>query len=105
MNTLKNIWAWIATVLAVIGAIALYVFLSKDKFQNKVAKIEEDIRDVDRDIKKKVVERNNLLKVNDQHDDRGKELDKEIKKAKAKQHSLDQKRKTMRNIIAKYGDK
>ena len=101
----EKMWKWIASALAVVGSIALYVLLSKDDTDKKVQEIEDKINDIDEDIKKTEEERKQVLDNADNHANAGKVLDKKIEKAKKKQRNLTDKREKMKNIFDKYAEK
>jgi len=101
----KNVWKWLIGALSVLGAILLYVFLTKNDAQQKVDKLETEIDDIEKDIKVKEKERKKLLEDADDHAEAGAEIDKQIEVAKKKQRNLDDKRKKMKSIFDKYGDK
>jgi septal ring factor EnvC (AmiA/AmiB activator) len=102
MTWLKKAWKWILGTLAVVGAIALYILMSKDKTDEKVAELEDKIGEKEKEIQKWEEERNKHLDSADDASKEGKKLDKEIEKAKAKKVNLDDKREKMKSIFDKY---
>lgn len=104
MKLMEKIGTWIVGILAVLGAIALYVLLTKDEAQKKVKEIENEIDDIEDDIKVKEEKLKEYLKESEVYGEQGAELDKQIEKAKKKKHNLDEKRKIMKDIFARYGD-
>ena len=102
MNWAKTVWKWILGVLAVAGAIALYVLMSKDKTDKKVAVLEGKIGEKENEIKKLEEKRKDRLTSADTSAEEGKKLDKEIEKAKTKKTNLGEKRKKMKDIFDKY---
>jgi len=105
MKFFEKVGTWIVSILAIVGAIALYVFLSKDEAQKKVKKLDDEIKDIEKDIEVKEEERKKLGEKADGHANKGAELDKQIKKAEGKKRNLTEKRKMLKDILAKYGDK
>jgi len=98
----KNVWKWFIGALSIIGAILLYVFLTKNDAQQKVDKLETEIDDIEKDIKVKEKERKKLLEDADEHAKEGVEIDKKIEVAKKKQRNLSDKREKMKSIFDKY---
>lgn len=101
---LETIWKWIISALAFVGAIAVFILLSKDDAQEKVDAIENEIDDIDKEIKKKEKERKRVLDDANHHGDIGDKIDKEIEIAKKKKRNLSEKRKQMKKIFSKYGE-
>ena len=102
MSWLKKARKWILGAITVIGAIALYILMSKDKTDEKVAALEDKIGEKEKEIKKWEEERNKHLDSADDASKEGKKLDKEIENAKTKKVNLDEKREKMKNIFDKY---
>ena len=102
MRWAKTAWKWILGILSIAGAIALYILMSKDKTDEKVAELEDKIGEKEKEIEEWEKKRNKHLESADVASKEGKKLDKEIKKAKAKKVNLDEKREKMKNIFDKY---
>lgn len=105
MSKLETAWKWIVRAAVVVGSIILYVLLTKDDTDKKVEALENEIKDIDKDIKKKAKEREILLADADEHGKVGKKLDKQIEKAKKKKRNIGDKRTNMKNIFDKYAEK
>jgi len=105
MGWVKTVWKWILGALAVIGAIILYILLSKDDTDRKVAELEDKIKEKEKEIKKWEKERKKHLDSAGNLSEEGEKLDKEIEKKKAEKVNLTEKRKKMKNIFDKYGSK
>ena len=50
MNWLKTAWKWILGALAVLGAVAIYILLSKDDTDKKVADLEDKISEKEKEL-------------------------------------------------------
>ena len=105
MSKMETVWKWVVRAAVVVGSILLYVFLSKDDTEKKVEAIENEIKDIDKEIKKTAKERDILIADADDHGKAGKKLDKHIEKAKKKKVNLGEKRTQMKNIFDKYAEK
>lgn len=96
-------WVWKAAIA--IGAILLFIFLTKDDTDKKLDELNGKIKDVEKDIKKTQREKKKLVDSADDHAEAGAKLDKQIEVAKKKQKNLAEKRKAMKTIFDKYGSK
>ena len=105
MSWFNKTWKWVVSAFAVIGAIAIYIFLSKDKTNEKIKQIESEIDDLEKDINETTLERDFALNNADGYAKSGELLDKEIEKAKKKQRNLIEKRDKIQNIFDKYNRK
>jgi len=105
MEWLKKAWKWIVGALTVVGAIALYVLMTKNDAQKKVENLENEIDEIEKGIQKKEEERKAAMEKADDSAERGAGIDKEIEKAKKKQTDLTDRRENMKKIFDKYGDK
>ena len=101
----KTAWKWILGALSVIGAIAIYVLLSKDDTDRKVEELENQIKEKEKEIKEWEKKRAEHIQSADSYGEEGKKLDKEIEKKKAEKVNLAEKREKMKNIFDKYGSK
>jgi hypothetical protein len=101
----KTAWKWILGALAVIGAVAIYILLSKDDTDKKVEELENKINEKEKEIKEWEEKRADHIKNAEVYGEEGKKLDKEIEKKKAEKVNLTEKREKMKNIFDKYGSK
>jgi cell division protein FtsL len=102
MNFIKKAWKWILGILAIVGAIALYILMSKDKTDEKVAELEDKIGAKEKEIKEWEKKREDHLDFAGELSEEGKKLEKEIEKKKSQQTDLTAKREKMKNIFDKY---
>jgi len=99
---LKTAWKWILGALAVIGAVAIYILLSKDDTDRKVEELENKIKEKEKEIKEWEKKRKDYLDSAGELSEEGKKLDKEIEKKKSQKVDLTTKREKMKNIFDKY---
>ena len=102
MAWLKTAWKWILGILAAAGAIAIYILLSKDDTDKKVAAIEDKIDEKQKEIDEWTRIRDKHLDSAGELSKEGKKLDKEIAKKKSQKVDLRDKREKMKNIFDKY---
>jgi septal ring factor EnvC (AmiA/AmiB activator) len=102
MEWLKKAWKWILGILAIVGAVAIYILMSKDKTDEKVAVLEDKIGEKEKEIKEWEEKRKDHLDSAGELSKEGKKLDKEIEKKKSQQKDLTVKREKMKNIFDKY---
>ena len=102
MEWLKKAWKWILGILAIVGAIALYILMSKDKTDEKVADLDAKIGEKEKEIKEWEKKREDHLDSAGELSEEGKKLEKEIEKKKSQQTDLTEKREKMKNIFDKY---
>ena len=50
---LKKVWKWIVGALTIVGAIALYVLMTKNDAKKKVENLENEIDEIEKGIQKK----------------------------------------------------
>ena len=105
MSKLETAWKWIVRAAVIVGSIILYVLLTKDDTDKKVEALENEIKDIDKDIKKTQKERKKILESAGEHASEGKKLDKLIAKAEKKKHKVGDKRDKMKSIFDKYAEK
>lgn len=105
MAWLKIVWKWIVGALTIVGAILLYIFLSKDDTDRKVEELESKIKEQEAKIKEWEAKRDEHIQNAETYGEEGKKLDMEIEKAKAAKQNLTEKQEKMKNIFDKYGSK
>ncbi len=102
-NWIKRVWTWVVYILAIIGIIALYVFFSKSKVDEKVKELEKKIAELEEEIKRLKKEREDLLSDAQEHHEQGVVLDAQIEEAKKKQQNLKELRDKIKDMLEKYG--
>jgi len=105
MSWLKKIWEWFIVASITVGVVLLYLFLTRDEAQRRVAEIEVEIDVIDKDVFKKERERKKILEVADEQSFAGAEIDKQIKAIKERKFILEEKRNVMKKLFEKYGVK
>ena len=105
MKWYETVWKWLLGILAIIGAVAIYIFLSKDDTDLRIAELEEKIREKEKEIEEWEKKRADHIQSAESYGEEGKKLDIEIEKAKAAKQNLAEKREKMKSIFDKYGSK